>query len=184
MNAPIRYRLDARDGVTEISGPWDEFARANGSPDLTRERVLRRRLFDFIADATTAEIYRQIFARVRRTGEPASVRFRCDGAERVRAMELDIRPLPEDALELESRVVAEEARPPLPLFAPRPPASDELVSVCSWCKDGQRPDGSWTDLATLASELGLLSRPHLPGLTHGICPSCERDWLAELGERP
>jgi hypothetical protein len=184
VSSPISYRLDAGDGITEISGPWDEFARANGAPELTRERVLRRRLFDFFADPTTSEIYRQLFARVRRTGEPARVPFRCDGADRVRAMELAIRPLPDDGLELESRSIDEAARPLLPLFAPRSPASDELLTVCSWCKDGLRTDGSWTDLATLAAELGLMTRTSLPGLTHGICPRCEREWRAELGELP
>jgi hypothetical protein len=180
VDAPLTYRLDADDRIVDIRGPWDEFARANGAPELTRDKVLEHSLFGYVGDATTIEIYRQILARVRRTGEPATVAFRCDGAAQVREMALEVKALSGAEIELESRVVAEKARPAVPLFEPRPAAGEELLAVCSWCKDGQRPDGSWTDLATLAGELGLFRRPRTPRISHGICPRCESGWRAEL----
>jgi len=40
VDAPLTYRLDADDRIVDIRGPWDEFARANGAPELTRDKVL------------------------------------------------------------------------------------------------------------------------------------------------
>jgi len=111
VDAPLTYRLDADDRIVDIRGPWDEFARANGAPELTRDRVLEHSLFGYVGDATTIEIYRQILARVRRTGEPATVAFRCDGAAQVREMALEVKALSGAEIELESRVVAEKAPP-------------------------------------------------------------------------
>ena len=43
-----------------------------------------------------------------------------------------------------------------------------LVPVCAWCGKIRLPDGTWehNPIATVPPEIA----------THGICPTCEREW--------
>jgi hypothetical protein len=47
-----------------------------------------------------------------------------------------------------------------------------FLAICAWCKKIQDDDDSWIELER------YLARREAPSLTHGICPTCERDKLA------
>jgi len=54
--------------------------------------------------------------------------------------------------------------------------------MCSWCK--RVPDGSgrWLEVEEAVAELGLMAGPHLPRVSHGICPACGKAILEVLDD--
>jgi hypothetical protein len=49
------YEIDPANVIISVGGNWLDFARCNGAPSLTPERVIGRSIFDFIADRGTIE---------------------------------------------------------------------------------------------------------------------------------
>lgn len=178
-SADLRYQLNDRDEIVFVNDTWDAFARANGGEELVAPQVLGHRLWSFITDATTRQIYLDVLKRVR-SGRPVRFPFRCDTPSRRRLLEMDVAQISE-TIELRTRVIWEEARDYQALLEPDRPASDEFLHVCAWCKKvdiGSR----WAEVEEAVSALGLFESPLLPQLTHGICPVCHREMIRVLEE--
>jgi hypothetical protein len=97
-------------------------------------------------------------------------------------MELDVRPAAGGQLVLTGRIVLEEPRQPVDLLgggAPR--TSDQIVTLCSWCKAACLPDGGWDEVEQLVASRKLFEEDRLPQISHGICPDCEAAVRAEAG---
>jgi len=43
------YVIDEKDRLVGVSGYWNQFAVENCAPQLTQDRILNKRLWDFIA---------------------------------------------------------------------------------------------------------------------------------------
>ncbi len=166
----LSYVLDTEDHVVEIQGPWDEFAAANGCPELTRAAVLGRPLVDFVSGGDAREVVSLLLARARTAG-PFEVSFRCDAPTRRRFMRLELRPLAQGRVRSTSHVVREEERPAQPLLDRTLPRTGSVLMICSWCKQVQVKDG-WSEIEEAARKLGFLEADVLPQLSHGICPPC------------
>lgn len=163
------YQLNEQDEIVFVNEAWDAFAKANGSEALTAPRVVGRRLWGFITDATTRQLYLDVLKRVR-SGSRVRFQFRCDTPSRRRLLEMDVSQVPA-AIEFRTRVIWEEEREYQALLEPDRPASDEFLHVCAWCKKvdvGAR----WAEVEDAVSALKLFERPLLPQLTHGICQAC------------
>lgn len=181
MGGEVRYRVNEQDEIVFVSDAWARFAAANrGDQSLAPPRVLGHPLWDFISDPTTRHLYRDILARVRR-GVPVRFTFRCDSPDCRRHMEMEVLAGPGDTIEFRSRTVAEELRPPQPLFERDRPHSERFVRVCSWCKKVD-VGGQWVEVEEAVGHLGLFHEPLLPQLTHGICDACHARMVAVLGE--
>src|SRR5262245_62130275 len=87
--APLVYWIDRRDVITEVGGAWLAFALANGAPELDSASVVGRRLWDFVGDPTTGQLYRGILARAR-AGRAARFPFRCDAPASRRLLEMAV----------------------------------------------------------------------------------------------
>ena len=72
------YRLDPHDAIEWVSEDWLAFARENGAAELEPNSVLGKKLWEFIADERTRQLYRDVFTMVRATDQPKVVPFRCD----------------------------------------------------------------------------------------------------------
>lgn len=168
-----RYAIDAHDRIVAVDEVWFSFARANGADELARRPgPIGQSLFAFIGDLTTSHLYGACFDRVRRTGQPMRVPFRCDSPARRRFLEMEIAPDATDGLELRTTVVAVEPRPPVALLDPARPAADELLRMCSWCKAVATPE-RWCEVEEAVLALRLFEDDILPGISHTICPECE-----------
>lgn len=55
---------------------------------------------------------------------------------------------------------------------------DGLVPVCSWCRKARTGAGIWTPV-----EPSLLEGAGV-ALTHGVCPDCAQELLAQTHEHP
>jgi hypothetical protein len=169
----LSYTIDADDRITAIDGAWDEFARANGAPGLTRESVIGTRLFDHVVGLEPREITSLLLLRVR-SGHAVSVGFRCDAPNRRRFLRLDLAPLPDERVRCSSTLVREEERPAQPLLDPRVPRSGDMLAICSWCRRA-RAGERWLEIEEAVEHLGLLHEHQLPEITHTICPRCGQE---------
>lgn len=182
----VLYRIDAGDRSVFVNDGWLEFAHANGTHSLERERVLDQPLWSFITGPETAHVYRMIFRAVRRSGAPAVIPFRCDSPDRRRYMSLRIAPWGRNGLEFEGRSLREELRSQVALFDTGASRGNDLLVVCSWCKRVRMDESAdrWVDVEEAVRELGLFDEPRLPRLSHGICPSCAEGMEADLSDDP
>jgi hypothetical protein len=166
-----RYNLDAELRIQAVDDAWSEFAAANEAPELVTPGPLGRPLFDYIQDATTVHLYRALFERVRGTGRPIELPFRCDSPGLRRFLEMEIRPGPSAGLELHTRVLHLEPRAPTALLERGSRRSSDLLRMCSWCKAVEARD-QWCEVEQAVVALRLFERELLPMVTHGICPPC------------
>lgn len=174
----IVYRIDEGDELCFANNTYDEFAVANGEPELASTAVLQRPLWDFITDATTRELYRDILRRVR-NGSPVHFGFRCDAPAWRRRMQMDIVPGEKRTVEFRVRTTAEEQRPFQRLLDPGAARSDELLCVCSWCKKVE-VGANWMEIEDAITRLCLFESAIVPAITHGICGVCHQAMMDRL----
>ncbi len=167
------YRIDVADRLVSVGPGFDEFAAANEAPQLSSARVLGRRLWSFFGDAETVLLYESLVERVRRTGQPVRVPFRCDSPQRRRFMEMELVPVGEGAIEFRSALLRLEEQAPLPLYDARRPRTGDPLRVCGWCKR-VRLEAGWLEAEEAIRALDLFARPQLPPLSHGICEDCRQ----------
>lgn len=178
----IIYRIDRDDRIVSVNAAWDAFASANAGHAVAGDRVVGRGLFEFIGDATTRALYRQMLARIR-GGRDMRFTFRCDSPECRRLMEMQVRRA-DDSGGVEFRSEALEERPRPPVWVSQADGAtdpDDRVPlrVCGWCN---RVDvaGAWLELEEAMPRLGILEEAAPPDLTHGICEACFEKMAAEL----
>lgn len=171
----LEYLVRRDRTVVEVRGPWDDFARANQAFQLTAAAVTGHSLDEFIFDLGTRGIYKALMERVLEGGGPICFPFRCDAPNRGRFMEMSLDLAGSDRVRFRSRVVREEDREAQRLLEPDAPRSDEAVSMCGWCKRVKDAEGAWVEVEVYLGDPQILGRPLLPGVTHGICPACERE---------
>ena len=166
------YRVNAENRISYVDSTWVAFAAENGLPSLTAKLVIGTLLWDYISGAGMRQFYRMFMAKVRSTGLPVNVPFRCDGPDCRRFMEMGIILLARNALEFRNYLVREEPRPRVELFNPKFPRKGELLTVCSWCKKVKA--SRWLEAEDAVRELKLFESIGVPMISHGICPDCER----------
>lgn len=166
------YTLDAADRITYVSPDWLAFAADNEAQHLKEPDVLGSLIWDHVSDAECRQIYQALFAKVRESGKPLTVPFRCDSPTLKRFMQLTIAAVAAKALDLRGELIREEPRPYQALLDPTVGRSDKWITVCSWCKRIQDPSGAWCDVDDAVRELHLLELPKMPNITHGMCREC------------
>lgn len=173
--------LDDADRIVAVNDEWESFARENDAPQLTRDAVLNRPIWEFITTGETQAIYELIIRRVRTGQTTIWVPFRCDSPDRRRFMEMEVAPLPGGQVRLSSRILHLESRPTVGGWnAPRE-AGQRIVSVCSWCKRVEIRPQVWVEVEDAISLLKPALGQAEPGLSHGFCERCAEDWLQKLG---
>jgi len=179
---PLTYRIDAADRLTAVSEAWDAFANDNNGADATAASVLGRPLWDFISDATTIELYRQVLARIRE-GKAMTYSFRCDSPDCRRLLEMRIRRVDHTgAVEFRTETLSSGPRalPPVSQGDGSVGAEqEELIRMCGWCNRVD-VEGEWLEVEEALPRLPLLEYPALPMLTHGICETCLVKMTEEL----
>jgi hypothetical protein len=171
LQAPSRYEIDAKDVLVSVNEAWLAFARENGAPRLTRQRVLGRVLWDFVSGDATRELYGNIFERVRRTDSPVLLPFRCDSPELRRDMRLDVYHVANGCLRFDAVLVRTIPRLHLSILDSGARRSDAPVRICSCCKRIAHR-GRWIELEDGVVRLRLFSDSETPQLDHVWCADC------------
>ena len=165
----LAYTVDSLDRIIAIDGPWDEFARANGAPALTRDSVLGRSLFDYVDGVEAAELTALLFERARK-GSVAPIPFRCDSPTHRRFLSLALRADARGQVRCESTLEREEERAFQPLLDAAAERRGDIVVICSWCKKVRLPAGAWVEVEEAAAPLRLFGPS--PQISHGVCEPC------------
>jgi hypothetical protein len=170
------YGIDAQDRISHVSSGWNAFAIENGAPRrcLTPD-VLGTSLWVHIHDWETAHIYQAVIAKVRKSAESITVPIRCDSPELKRFIEIQVVPLENSAVEFVSRIVFLEPRTAMAVLDQSQPRTDDLIRICSFCKQIDLGGDQWVDAEIAVIKMDLFGKPALPGLTHTICPACMED---------
>jgi hypothetical protein len=175
---PVLFRIDRRDDIVFVNDAWTRFALDNEAPELVADFVLGRSLWDFVADATTRQLYAAVLRRVR---SGSSVRFplRCDSPSVRRYLEMSVGPREGATVQFETRLVAAETRPHQVLWKRATPSSTDLLLVCGWCKR-VNVSSEWLEVEDALVHLNAFDHPQTPPVTHGICPRCVDAVLSAL----
>jgi len=175
------YCIDDRDVVLGVSGGWGSFARANGwGRGGCPENVVGRVLWDFIQGAETRHLYAELFREVRSGKTCGPIPFRCDSPGERRFLELVMSPLTDRRIEITSTIVRAEPRDNVGLLDIEVPRSNDLVRMCSMCKRIDVARDNWVGTEEGVVKLRLFEANQMPGLTHGVCPSCFQVAMSEL----
>jgi hypothetical protein len=173
----VSYQIDRDDTLTGVGDGWRDFAMSNGAPYLA-DHVLGRNLFEFIIDATTRHIYRDLLAGVR-AGREVSFDYRCDSPSLRRFMRMTMTARPQQGVAFRSLTVRTEPRVPATPDLGATPTGNPLLVVCSWCKRVSVQD-EWLEMEAVIERLGLFTADAPPALTHGACPACYERIMAAL----
>lgn len=177
------YRIDSTDTIVSISDNWCSFADANAwGTSLRPEDVVGHKLWDFIQDLETQHLYQELFRRVRKGIPSRIIPFRCDSPSERRYLQLLIESLPDEQIEITSKIVQTEPRSPVRLLNADTSRSTDFVTVCSMCKKMKVSPGQWAEIEEGLARLRLFEDDQMPQLTHGLCPSCYNVSMAELGD--
>ena len=176
------YRLNARDEICFVGEGWARFAEENDAPGLAPERVLNVPLWEFISDAETRLVYREIVGRARE-GRPSGFTFRCDAPARRRLMRMEVVPHGGDGVQFEVTRLRAETRPHQALLDVTAQRTEELLRVCSWCKKFDVGGETWEEVEVAVTRLGLFEREAMPRLTHGMCGPCRHSMMGTIGTR-
>lgn len=167
----LRYRIDRDYLIVSVAGNWNAFALENEGPELAGDAVIGRRLWEFITDPSTREIYRNL---VERAFDGRSVQFdiRCDAPDTRRCAQVSISPADDGSVEFEILTTKVEPRPPQELLRRGNSTPTGLIQSCSWCNRIRTARGEWNEIEDAVTKLHFFELECMPAITHGICPDC------------
>ncbi|MFB3923051.1 MAG: hypothetical protein ACE145_15115 [Terriglobia bacterium] len=168
----FNYYIDSQDRIIHVSSNWDAFALANDAADVCAAKILNRPLVFFLTGLETKHLYKLLLTKVRRSQKPLTLPFRCDGPAVRRYMELTMRPQADKGVEFQSRILREESRESVLLLDRGSSRSQDLLSICAWCKK-VKVGSAWLEIEDAVAKLQLFHEPLLPRLTHGLCSVCQ-----------
>jgi hypothetical protein len=136
---------------------------------------LGRPLVSFVSGLEMQELTRMLLARVRR-GPTLALEFRCDSPCERRHLRMDLSVLTSDGVLCSTTLLRAEPRAARPLIDTGTARTDEVLTICSWCRRIRLPGVRWVEVDHAIEALGLFQETALPQLSHGICVAC-RDRL-------
>jgi len=182
LDPRVVYRVDARDRLVWVNEAWHRFARVNDGAHLASDTIFGRDLWSLIGgDQTTVLLYSLLLERVRASGRPVTLPFRCDGPGVRRLMLMNLEPLPHDGVEFRVDTVATSARRPVALFDARTRHASIVVSVCTMCARIDVGEHGWLDVEAASTYHRALTRPWPPTRGSTLCPTCLDDVGQALG---
>lgn len=176
----IIYRVDEKDRITFMNSAWFVFAERNGMQLRSTSQLLGTRLWKHVSDQTVRHFYAVFMAKVRKTGKPVTIPFRCDSPELARYMEMTISRHNKTELEFRTTLLRETARATGELPAAKPTKVAPLIMMCIWCKNVKST--RWLRPERAVHVLNLFESQEVPLISHITCPRCESKGLNTFSE--
>jgi hypothetical protein len=175
------YRIDAHDAIIWVSDNWQMFVVANeGAENTYADQVLGRSLWDFITGMETRHLYQIVIQEARKRQKTVRLLFRCDAPDERRFLRLTINPQADGHLEFQSQILRTERRDSVDLLRRETLRGDTIVTLCSMCKKVKIAPDDWQEIERAINLLHLFETATPPQLSHGLCPACFRDMMAEI----
>lgn len=177
----IFYSLDQDNKIVGVGPGWNEFARANGAPELESHSLMGKPVMNYFFDEATRRLYSRLFERVRKIGQEVSFQYRCDSPSLRRFMRLTVSPGSNGGVMVLSETLAKEPREEECFQWERVPTAAQrkarlrnmvLMAACGICSRIQIPSGSWLEIEDALASMGLTDEPWFPLLTPSVCPDC------------
>lgn len=175
------YRIDQSDRINFANQEWFDFARENNAMALRPDAVIGSLLWNYISDEETRRLFQVLLGKVRETGAPVALPYRCDSGDCRRFMEMKIVPMPDRQVGFYSRILRDEPREKVRLMEPHAERTDGVLVMCSWCKKIPLPDGRWVEVEEAVKALNLFDAPRLPMISHTMCPECAAAFVKDAG---
>jgi len=177
------YRIDQSDCIYAVGNDWQRVAEYNNEGNNCGLNSLQgKSIFEQFGDAETRMIYAKIFTRVRERLQEVRFQIHCDELTVIRILEACIAPLESGHIEVSFRLVKEQRRDPT-IILEACGVGQPIMTMCSYCGDLKDCDGIWQAMESEVNRLDLFSAAVLPKLSHGICPSCAKNFLANILNR-
>jgi len=176
----ITYHINAENKIVFISEQWHPFARDNMAGVLTSEHVLNKSIFDFVQDSKVKHLYKMLIERSRNEQIAVRLPFRCDSSDTRRYMAMEVYPVENGLIAFRSCILREEKRDSVRLLETDIKRTDDILTICSWCKRVNSNDGTWLEVELAIEKLKLFDENELPMLSHGMCADCYENVKKEL----
>jgi len=174
------YRIDSDDCIYAVGGVWQTLDEQNQSADMCGLASLNgKSVFKQFGDDETRMIYAKIFERVRVSGKAVYFQIHCDELQLIRMLEARILPLAHAHLEVGFRVLKEQPRD-ASVILDVCGVEQPFITMCSYCGDLKDRDGKWQALEREITSSDLFSGESLPKISHGMCPDCAENFLADI----
>lgn len=175
------YRIDRENIITSVNDNWDSFALGNDwAGECRSDKVVGHLLWDFIQGLETRYLYEILFKGVRKGKGVGPISFRCDSPWERRFLELFLSLLPGGRIEITSIIVRSEPRQYVKMLDRNAPRSSSLITICSMCKKIAITRKEWFEVEEGLIRLRLFEADEVPGLSHGLCPTCFQAAMDEL----
>lgn len=168
----VVYTVNRSDTLVSVNEAWVVFAAENDGGRLLPRVILGRSLWDFIDDAASKHLYRQLCSRVRAGIGPVRFSLRCDSPGMRRLLEMTIAAEPAGGLTFVVRPVRVERRTPVLLLDTGMSRSTAHLAMCSWCQRIRVEGGAWLEIEEALPRLALFQQALLPRISHGMCEDC------------
>jgi hypothetical protein len=166
----LSYTIDADDMLVGADESFFSFASQNLWTGA--EASIGRPLWDFVSGPAVQRAQRSLLSRVRETGRPIRLAFRCDAPALRREMTMAIHPGGADGtVTFSTWVDWETIRPAQALIDPRPSRCSGWIEMCAWC-DRFRADGRWCEVEAATRTLEATAGDQLPRISHRLCDAC------------
>ncbi len=141
------YTINNEDIIVNYSRNFPTFARENDwSSELSPEAVVGHSIFDFINGIETKHLYEILFEHCRRGKHIGPIPFRCDSPTERRFLELYLRPLSHDHIDIITKLLKTESRERVKTLEINVPRSEGFIRICSMCKKVAIPDDGWFEI--------------------------------------
>jgi hypothetical protein len=165
------YTVDRDDLITYVSREWLDFAGANDAGELTADYVLGKPIWHFITGVDTQSFYHSIFRNLRRRASEIVIPFRCDSPAIIRQMDLTLRLLPDNAIELEGKLLKCTPREPITILFRYADRTEGAMPICAICRR-LSVEGEWLELRNAVIHRLLMDVRPAPRLEETVCPTC------------
>jgi LSD1 subclass zinc finger protein len=169
---PLEMDLDAEDRIIACGPGWEAFALANGAPTLAVGTLIGTALLDSITGKVTRVFTQGLLARVRATGRPLVLPYRCDAPWERRFMRMELSPLEGGGIRLRHWLLRSEPQAPLVYLEMACQRGSDTHVRCSLCNRVKHRE-AWLEPGELMGCLGLAPAGPLR-IIYGICPACAR----------
>ena len=169
----LSYTLDATDTIVAVGGKWNEFALQNDGPDIVSEKVIGKKLDQFVHGDETLMFVRTMIMSARVLKRPVVRPYRCDSPSVKRFMEMKVEPKDLGAVDVMHRELRSEPSKNTVRVAGAPMgAVGVFIKRCSICNQVHAKD-VWSELDdAIAAERLTLPESQALRVVYGVCPSC------------
>lgn len=167
----ISYGIDEADTLVFVDQDWDSFARENDAPELLKEKVVGRNLWDFVTDGVTRALYRGALQQVRR-GYSVELTLRCDAPWERRLVVLEVNAGVRADIEFHALQLSTKQRPYQQLLNRNRVNNSSCLFFCCWCNRISSDMGGWFEVEEALERLNLDPLGPLPFLEDVTCPVC------------